>query len=223
VSDRFLVYFDPHARFLPNVNPSNPGKMIDFMRHKQLVEQHSDQFTPFRAFGNTFAKAYKGTLFRLPLRTPELASVSRLTKSHHSAERMHALLTTFAQEASSMLLFLKNVEQLELYEWREGVRQPLSLCFLVLSRGKVVHFNGHPFVAALATHSPTPSCFAEAHLMAYAPHALASPPSAGGSAPPLLRGGGAGRGAGAAPVARLQQQSHQRGGSRQRRQHPGHT
>ena len=32
VSDRFVVMFDPQAKHLPNVNPSNPGKMIDFVK-----------------------------------------------------------------------------------------------------------------------------------------------------------------------------------------------
>ena len=123
MSDRFLVYFDPHARYLPNINPANPGKMIDFVRHSKLVAAHPDQFSPFCAFGNDFNGAYDGTLFRLPLRTREQAASSRLTKTSHTAEGIHALLTSFADDASSMLLFLKHIEQLELYEWRDGVRR----------------------------------------------------------------------------------------------------
>ncbi|CAM9585698.1 unnamed protein product, partial [Chrysoparadoxa australica] len=35
--------FDPQARFLPSVNPSNPGKMIDFVKHQEIVQEYPDQ------------------------------------------------------------------------------------------------------------------------------------------------------------------------------------
>lgn len=35
--------FDPQARFLPNVNPSNPGKMVDFIKSPETVRRYPDQ------------------------------------------------------------------------------------------------------------------------------------------------------------------------------------
>lgn len=35
--------FDPQANFLPNVNPSNPGKMVDFIQHPETVKRYPDQ------------------------------------------------------------------------------------------------------------------------------------------------------------------------------------
>lgn len=35
--------FDPQAKFLPNVNPSNPGKMVDFIEHPETVQRFPDQ------------------------------------------------------------------------------------------------------------------------------------------------------------------------------------
>lgn len=35
--------FDPQAKFLPNVNPSNPGKMVDFLKHRETVGRYPDQ------------------------------------------------------------------------------------------------------------------------------------------------------------------------------------
>jgi sacsin len=69
VSGKFLVMFDPQASHLPDVNPSNPGKMINFQQHSSLIQKFPDQFTPFRAFGCDLRSEFKGTLFRLPLRT----------------------------------------------------------------------------------------------------------------------------------------------------------
>ena len=72
VSGQYVVMFDPQARHLPNVNPSNPGKMIDFVKYGDtLVRNHPDQFAPFRgAFGCDLRAPFDGTLFPLPLRTP---------------------------------------------------------------------------------------------------------------------------------------------------------
>jgi hypothetical protein len=38
---------DPQARFLPNVNPSNPGKMVDWVGNPAVVAQFPDQFKPY--------------------------------------------------------------------------------------------------------------------------------------------------------------------------------
>ena len=35
--------FDPQAKFLPNVNPSNPGKMVDFIKYPETVRRYPDQ------------------------------------------------------------------------------------------------------------------------------------------------------------------------------------
>src|SRR3546814_19134902 len=59
VSSKFLVMFDPQARFLPNVNPSNPGKMVNFVDNSSVVDTLSDQFAPFRAFGCDFRGEYQ--------------------------------------------------------------------------------------------------------------------------------------------------------------------
>lgn len=54
VSGSQLVFFDPQACHLPNVNPSNPGKMINFLAHSDLVTNFPDQIAPFRCFGCDF-------------------------------------------------------------------------------------------------------------------------------------------------------------------------
>lgn len=35
--------FDPQAKFLPNVNPANPGKMVDFIKYPETVRRYPDQ------------------------------------------------------------------------------------------------------------------------------------------------------------------------------------
>ena len=126
VSGQNIVMFDPQASYLPNVNPANPGKMIDFIKHRQVLEAYPDQFLPFQGIygcnivkggdDNKSGSPYRATLFRFPLRTPLQAETSRLSKQVHTVESMRAQLRMFASEASEMLLFLKNVEQISVWE-----------------------------------------------------------------------------------------------------------
>jgi len=118
VSSKYLVMLDPQARFLPNVNPSNPGKIVDFTAKDFKMENFSDQFSPYELEKNhSWKKPFSGTLFRLPLRTKVQAESSLLSKRHLSLDDAMQLLQTFRDEASAMLLFLKNIERIEIKEF----------------------------------------------------------------------------------------------------------
>jgi len=80
VSSTNLVLLDPQARFLPNVNPSNPGKMVNFIDDPSVISSFPDQFNPYVAHGLDWRCPFEGTLFRLPLRTPVQAESSLLSK-----------------------------------------------------------------------------------------------------------------------------------------------
>lgn len=58
-----------------------------------------------------------GTLFRLPLRTAAQAESSLLSKRALSTQEAEILLEALRQEASQMLLFLKNIESIEICHW----------------------------------------------------------------------------------------------------------
>jgi hypothetical protein len=77
----------PQAAFLPNVNPANPGKTLRFRDNADTIARYADQFGPLRAFGCDLAAPFRGTLFRFPLRTPEQAAASRLSRAAHSVDR----------------------------------------------------------------------------------------------------------------------------------------
>ena len=61
-----------------------------------------------------------GTLFRLPLRTSQQAESSLLSKRALSVDEARNLLEALRLEASAMLLFLKNIESIEICEWVQG-------------------------------------------------------------------------------------------------------
>ncbi|CAM9675904.1 unnamed protein product, partial [Ectocarpus sp. 13 AM-2016] len=87
------------------------------------------QFAPLSAFGCNLRSHFPATLFRFPLRTPEQASVSRLSRQAHGVREMRGLLEAFAGESAGMLLFLKNVERMTVFEWESGQSQPRQVSF----------------------------------------------------------------------------------------------
>ena len=130
VSGNKIVMFDPQATFVPGINPANPGKMIDCSKPngRSLVNGLPVVFDPLKVFGcDLSGKDFDGTIFRFALRTKEQAAVSRLSHQSHELGEMRDLMKDFASIASSMLLFLKNVECIEIYDWISSDEQPVLI------------------------------------------------------------------------------------------------
>lgn len=116
----------PKVRNLSEKSPLPPPPLrrpFD-RRKKRLCSPSASQFSPLSAFGCNLRSNFPATLFRFPLRTPEQASVSRLSRQAHGVEDMRALLRAFATESAGMLLFLKNVERMSVFEWGYGQSEP---------------------------------------------------------------------------------------------------
>ena len=79
--------------------------MVDFIGDKTVLQSLPDQFAPYKVHGLEWNKAFNGTLFRLPLRTPLQSETSMLSKRALSLSEAEELLNHFSFEASSMLLF----------------------------------------------------------------------------------------------------------------------
>lgn len=127
ISDRYLVMLDPQARFLPNVNPSNPGKIVNWVDNRAIFNAYADQFVPYSTPGMNWSKPFQGTLFRLPLRTAEQAQSSYLSKRAITDHDVADIIQNLIMEATTMLLFLRNVEKIEIQEWYEGASEPRQL------------------------------------------------------------------------------------------------
>ncbi len=120
VSRDKLVMFDPQASHVPNINPANPGKMIDLssQQGQALVKSLPPHvLQPMRLFKCDLRKSFDGTIFRFALRSREAAQTSRLSKSSHTVESITELLSDLAIAAESMLIFLKHVESISIYNW----------------------------------------------------------------------------------------------------------
>ena len=78
--------------------------------------------------GGTGGGGSAGTLFRLPLRTAAQARTSKLSSRAHAPAGVTALLDELAAEAAQVLLFLKHVERIAVYEWDDTGAGAPRLC-----------------------------------------------------------------------------------------------
>ena len=108
-----------------------PGCRLEYMEPK--YSGCIDQLAPFEAAeGFLRGVEFQGTLFRLPLRTPEQAVLSEISKSVYTPEDIkRKIICSFEKEASVVLLFLKFVHSITISEWFSD--QPEPTCYLKVS------------------------------------------------------------------------------------------
>jgi sacsin len=99
---------------------------VDFVTYN-VEKQFPDQFQPWKSFGVTLTKKYDSTLFRFPLRTPEQATISRISKRAYTTDTVMSLFEEFKKEAVSMMLFLKNIESIKLMIWEPNAEEAVDV------------------------------------------------------------------------------------------------
>ena len=120
VSQRSFTIFDPHTWYLKDrVSYNQPGMMIDIVDNQEYLNIFEHQFVPYDGiFGCNIFKLQKegflGTLFRFPFRTRDCRS-SEICKKCPSRRYISDLVQNFQCVASSILLFLKNIEEIEVF------------------------------------------------------------------------------------------------------------
>jgi hypothetical protein len=121
------VMFDPHATNLPGISAANPGLRIRFV-NSPIVGQFPDQFAPLKdVFGCDLESDFHGTLFRFPLRTPELAEASDIKHRAYSRREVADLFRRFRASVTETMLFLRNVRNVEVYVQYEVGQEPFLL------------------------------------------------------------------------------------------------
>mmetsp|Transcript_18718 Transcript_18718/g.38290 ORF Transcript_18718/g.38290 Transcript_18718/m.38290 type:complete len:3824 (+) Transcript_18718:165-11636(+) len=157
-----VVLFDPQASFVPNINPANPGKMIDISSPSgsALIASLPSVFSPFKCFGCTLSSTFKGTMFRFALRTVEQAATSKLSRQSHTLEATRALMKDLEEEASTMLLFLKNVEAIETYDWPSSSSSPVLRHSTKISTSSALREKRRFVLTASLRRDPQPNDYA---------------------------------------------------------------
>ena len=126
----YLMQFDPSQRFLGN---GEPGDVYDFGDDPTLVQQHADTFAPFRIFDCEPPTPFQGTIFRLPLRTPELAKASQINNRPFEPTDAMKVLEQFISDLPGVMLFLQSVHTIEVLDWRDGDVAPTKLLEAVVT------------------------------------------------------------------------------------------
>ena len=123
LSGNYVVYFDPHSRYLGRAlrSKNECGKRIDLRKNKALIP-FSDQFKVFDGifkakidFRERNFETYNHTLFRLPLRNNETASNSNICNVNYSSYEMKLLLDKVKQSLETLILFTENIKKVSVY------------------------------------------------------------------------------------------------------------
>ncbi|XP_019618628.1 PREDICTED: sacsin-like [Branchiostoma belcheri] len=119
ISRHYFVCFDPHTTHLsPLVNHSEPGIRIEWNRD-EIRRVYSDQLAPFDGIFDCdifTSETYPATLFRFPFRTEQEGQSSEISSTVYNQDRLVQLLTTFALNLDTLLLFTQHVRSVTVVE-----------------------------------------------------------------------------------------------------------
>lgn len=160
ISGQWLYIFDPHKACLPDGEPG-----VAYTLTPELWSAYPDLLAPFASAGVAPGTLdHQGTVFRLPLRTPEQAPHSEIRTEPFTPEDFHALTERFADSASGALVFLKHVLRAEIHEIDAAATQRELLLVTTSNSAEVVASRAiinsvamqpHPsLLETLATQSP---------------------------------------------------------------------
>jgi len=110
VGNKMLCVFDPTCQYVPGATAAEPGMRYDDV--DALRKAFPDVFTCFME--EQFSSS--GTIFRLPLRTQEMAEKSDISKKVITPALVFGLLEKLKEELFEILLFMNHVEQISISE-----------------------------------------------------------------------------------------------------------
>jgi len=137
-----IAFIDPHMLyFKKEINGERtPDPTSSYLWHlakkKDEISRLSHQFEPYvqDLFGitkDTFSQSggLRGTLFRFPFRQHDMSSnassansANLLSTTVYNKEKIQTLVHSLVADGSHVLLFLKNIESIEVYEKHPGSR-----------------------------------------------------------------------------------------------------
>ena len=111
-----LIFFDPHGTAIPGTSQQEPGREWN-LATSQCYEKCPSFMQLYEVGGLPFGtEDFMGTLFRLPLRTEAHAQNSEIRKQPFTEDNVRELITELIQGAEELLLFLKSVQEIHVFE-----------------------------------------------------------------------------------------------------------
>ncbi|KAM3615803.1 uncharacterized protein V6R79_008113 [Siganus canaliculatus] len=118
MSREFMIMFDPNINHIGKHirDRSNPGIKINWSKQQKRLRKFPNQFKPFiNVFNCQLPLAqdspykYSGTLFRLPFRTEQEASVSEISSLYYNTTDIYSLVDEFSICGHRFILFTQHV------------------------------------------------------------------------------------------------------------------
>ncbi|CAB1348006.1 unnamed protein product [Coregonus sp. 'balchen'] len=118
MSREFMIMFDPNINHISKHirDRSNPGIKINWSKQQKRLRKFPNQFKPFiNVFNCQLPLAqespykYDGTLFRLPFRTEQEASVSEISSVYYNTPDIYSLVDEFSICGHRLILFTQHV------------------------------------------------------------------------------------------------------------------
>ena len=151
-----LIFFDPHGAAIPGTSRQEPGREWN-LQQAGWYDKYPDFMKVYEAGGLPLGvEDFQGTLFRLPLRTEVHAKTSEIRKQAFSENNVRELLQELIQSGEELLLFLKSVQEIRVYEISgnsDGTRQEI-LNVLTKNQQQVAEAR-QKILAALPDNSDT--------------------------------------------------------------------
>ncbi|KAG8998065.1 hypothetical protein FRB94_007228 [Tulasnella sp. JGI-2019a] len=121
VSGNRVAFLDPSGRYLPRTGRSPRTSLItslEVCRRKYLG--HLQPLEGLFGFSST-QSSYEGTLFRLPLRTSQQTTASKLSNTFYSAVELHDLMKTKFFDQAEKSLFFSKIESISAQRRNTGM------------------------------------------------------------------------------------------------------
>lgn len=146
VSNGHLVIFDPHLSYLKKAvrDCTKPGIKIAIKNSRALLKKLPHQFHTYQGIFDCKicadkSQEFKGTLFRLPLRTKLQAAQSEISSKYYDKNQIRVLLNLLIDHAESLLLFTQNITKIEMYYLKkDGTVDDMCKLFEVSKSCRVV-------------------------------------------------------------------------------------
>lgn len=110
-----IYFFDPHCNTVEGASQIAPGWAWDLT--PDIWEDYPDLFSPFEILELQQGQpSFPGTIFRLPLRTEKQAKHSLISHEPFLEADFEKLISQFIPLGADMLIFLKHVTRISIYE-----------------------------------------------------------------------------------------------------------
>ena len=102
-----LCVFDPHCKYVPNATDREPGRM-----YKDIEKMRRKFPDVFPCYLEDLFSIQNSTMFRLPLRTEEMAKVSEISSTAVTVKKLDEMMEELKKELFDILLFVNNVKKI---------------------------------------------------------------------------------------------------------------